>query len=86
MTSSRSRRNRNRRRTFNGNPADHDDTQWISRLRTDDVDGTTIAWPPGPGLPGGIAYLAAVAVKQDRAGHPAARPAPRRTPLRPRLK
>ncbi len=57
---------RNRRPRFNGSPSDHDDTQYFTRLRTDEADGT--GWPAGPGTFGGVSDIGVMAIAIGPAG------------------
>jgi hypothetical protein len=66
MTFPRPRRKRPR---FNGSPSDHAPTeQWLSQLRTGDVDGTT--WPAEPGHVtfGGVSDIGVMAIAIGPAG------------------
>ena len=75
---------RNRRPRFNGSPSDHDDTQYFTRLRTDEADGT--GWPAGPGTFGGVSDIGVMAIAIGPAGPaPLAgyQPAPAASPALP---
>lgn len=77
-------RRRSSRPRFNGSPSDHAPTeQWLSQLRTDDVDGTT--WPAEPGHVtfGGVSDIGVMAIAIGPAPLAGYRPEPAALPALP---